>query len=436
MADAALTAWWDFANQKTLAARQGLGPTLGITRTTDFASYYDSSGVLQNAAAGVARFDHNPSTLVSLGLLVEEARTNICLQSEDFSTTWTVGAGTLAIVGNETVAPDGTTTADKLIDDSSTGTGTPLLTQSVTGSVSTSYAASVFMKADQLDWGKLHLGNFGALSVTQYYDLTNGVVGTPGPNVDDSGIEDVGNGWYRCWLTFTTDGADATGTFQVRVAEADGDQTVDLDGTSSIFVWGAQLEAGAFPTSYIPTVASSVTRNADIVDTTSLGWYNSVEGTLYADYSTFTTVQVRNVFNISDGSVNERVYIEGLSGTSRTGFLANGTTTLTLNHPDNEGLNTSIKCAGAIKVNDAEFYVNGTRTGTGDQTVSMPVGMTTLTVGNRPAAARAVNGHIAEIRYYNTRLTNDQLEDMSNGIFPSEGGAGNTRRLRLRLGVG
>ena len=113
MADAALSLWYDFANQKTLAARQGLGPTLDIVRTTD-ATYFDSAGVMQTASSAVARFDHNPSTLESLGLLVEEARTNICLQSEDLSTTW---ANSNSIDTQEQgTAPNGTDTANKLSD--------------------------------------------------------------------------------------------------------------------------------------------------------------------------------------------------------------------------------------------------------------------------------------------------------------------------------
>ena len=127
----------------------------------------------------------------SRGVLIEGARTNICLQSEDLSATWT---NTNSVdTQNHATAPDGATTANRLIDDSSTGAGIVVATQTVTVS-SGSNTISVFAKADQLDWLNLRFENFDS-SGNSFFDLTNGVVGSTAAS--SSGIESMGSGWYR-----------------------------------------------------------------------------------------------------------------------------------------------------------------------------------------------------------------------------------------------
>ena len=188
-------------------------------------------------------------------------RTNICLQSEDLSTSWTnvQSVDTQA----QGTAPDGTNTANKLTDDGGgTGPQGALIAQTFTTVVATAYTMSCYFKADQLDWGYLTFANSGALTISAYFDLTNGVVGaTTGSDNTSESITDVGDGWYRCSIVFTSDAADTVGDFQIYLAEANGDVIVPDDGTSSIFIWGAHLEASATPTQYTSTtsVARAIT---------------------------------------------------------------------------------------------------------------------------------------------------------------------------------
>jgi hypothetical protein len=267
------------------------------------------SGYIPTTTAAVAAT--YPVTGESLGLLVEEARTNLCLQSEDLRTTWSgINVRDNVDTVNVAVAPDGTTTADRIIDNSATGSDVSGYSQNITFSATTAYTYSVFLKEEQLDWAFIEVINLTGLTINKYFDLGNGVEGgAEGADVDSTFIEDYGNGWYRCGLTFTT-AADTSGTVRVFSATSNGVAAVDLDGTSSVLFWGAQVEAGAFPTSYIPTTTGSVARNADVVQTTTIDWFNAAAGTIYVKaLLDNVSADFARYLEINDGGASERYSI-------------------------------------------------------------------------------------------------------------------------------
>ena len=170
---------------------------------------------------------------------------NLLLQSQTFdNASWTKGNSTVS--ANAVAAPDGTMTADRMIDNEAGGTGSCNLLQAATPGFGARFTFSVYAKADQLSWLNFSLGAFpSAISGTNsraYFNIGAGIVGTTASGVDNASIEDVGNGWYRCSATYTTTAADGTGNFIIYLSDGDGDVTVALDGTSSIFLWGAQVE--------------------------------------------------------------------------------------------------------------------------------------------------------------------------------------------------
>ena len=222
---------------------------------------------------------YNGSAWVNEGLLHEsEARTNLAPDSNAFNTFFKLNA---SIPSANATGPDGETSAFTLSDDGSTGTGAVYVnhtSSTYTVANSTSYTASIFAKADQLSWVLVQARDFTTPSNGgAYFDLSSKSVGTISAGFTAK-IEDFGGGWCRCSITFTTDTADTSGVVRVYLAASDGNLTVDLDGTSSILIYGAQLELGSTPSSYIPTSGATVTRAAETltVPAANLPWPSPV----------------------------------------------------------------------------------------------------------------------------------------------------------------
>jgi hypothetical protein len=188
-------------------------------------------------------------------ILLEPERTNFFTYSEQFDNDdWTKTNCT--ITANDTTAPDGYTSADRV-----TVTAlAQLLPQSPTLTSGQPFVFSVFVKEG--NWGIIRIGNVSSASSGAWFNVTNGTAGTI--NGGTSEIIDYGNGWYRLIAKFTSF---STGISFIGLSNADGSTTTSAIGTF-MYVWGAQLEAGAYPTSYIPTTIESLTRIADgmIVD--------------------------------------------------------------------------------------------------------------------------------------------------------------------------
>jgi hypothetical protein len=384
----------DFANVERL------DPRITFTRASN-ATYFDANGVLQTASSGVARFDHNPTTLQSLGLLIEEQRTNSCLQSENFATTWSLSAAT--VTTNAITAPDGANTADKLVETATTAAHYAQQTVTVTSGIA--YTFSVFAKAGE----RTALVLLTAQSTSPFtnhavveFNLTNGTIIST--SAGSGTITSVGNGWYRCTVTGTTT---STGEI-VRCSFA----TVG-DGTSGLFLWGAQLEAGAFATSYIPTTVAAATRNADVATMTGTNfssWYNATEGTLYAEGS--ANVGPSPSFASLDDTTLNSVFRFSFEATKlRLLIVSGGVGVADFNSVAVYVATTTAKMIGAYKVNDFAASFNGAATLTDTSGNVMPT-PTRLAIGSG-FGSTGLNGYIRRIAYYPVRLSNDQLQALT-----------------------
>lgn len=413
--DPDLTLLYQFARAKTLAAIGGLGPTLAHTRAT-IATYFDSSGVMQTAGSGVARFDHLPvSPYTSLGLLIEEQRINLCLQSEDFGTTWSNawGGGT-TLSTNAANAPDGNATADEIARVDGNGDG---INQPITTETSTKYCISIYAKNVDANITSFQWVSDLASNPTFKVTWTGAVPAQSTATALDSwGIEDVGDGWYRLNFVWESDAVDTSGDFLI-LPENSG------SGTESIYVWGAQMEKGTFPTSYIPTVASAVTRDADDVDTSDVSWYNAGgDGTVYikSQMDDWSKQQAHFITIFDNGTganlimfrnqTNPRTQVKVRSGAADGFFQAiiDGA-----NYSNGSPLELSVAWAA----NDFAAYSAGGINVT-DSSGSVPVNIAALNVGRTELDSLYQNGHIQEIRYYNVRKNNQFLEDLANGALP------------------
>jgi hypothetical protein len=175
-------------------------------------------------------------TLAPKGLLIEEQRTQLLLRSEEFdNATWVKTRA--SVTPNVAVAPNGTVTADKLVED--TSNNSHFLRQDISGlTIGAPYTITVYAKAagrDFLAW----VTSDGSFRTT-FFNLSNGTLGTVASG-HSATITNVGNGWYRCGITLLA--AQATGiSVYPSITEVDGNTSYQGDGTSGIFLWGAQAE--------------------------------------------------------------------------------------------------------------------------------------------------------------------------------------------------
>jgi hypothetical protein len=360
--------------------------------------------VLLTAASGVARFDHNPTTGESLGLLVEEQRTNLLLQSEDIDTTWSKTRATSSL--NSRVSPSGTLTADRLI--ASTDDNTHFLSQTFTGTAVSS-TFSVYVKAAGLNFVALRLFNGTSQVGLAYYNLSTGATGTV--TAGTAAITSVGNGWYRCVLTATL-AASASCTADIQLANADNTNSFvgnDFDGVS---LWGAQLEAGAFATSYIPTVASQVTRAADAAIMTGANfssWYRADEGTFYSELDTVRLADGATALEVNDGTTANRIILR-----IQNALASHIYTTYNVAQVNQSGTgfpvvaNQVIQIITAYKVNDFKLGFD-TRLVVTDTDGTLPGNIFQMSIGSLTSGQSVINGHLRKIAFYPKRLSDAEL---------------------------
>lgn len=380
-----------------------LDPRVTFTRTTGAsnpATYVNSSGVVTAATNNQPRFDYDPVTLVCKGLLIEESRANICLQSQDFTTTWT-NAGGGSISGNAATAPDGTLTADALIP---TAAATVTLNQAIS-TTTVPYTFSVFAKANGITSITLASRDNPNVNLASF-NLSTGVATLA--SATSCSIVDYGNGWYRCIATFTPTVAAAN---RYRIITPLG------DGVASVYVWGAQMEAGAFATSYIPTTTTALTRNADVATMTGTNfsdWYNATEGSLYAEGSHQIASGLNLVIaEIGDGTANNIIELYGTNNGNGNAYISSGgSAQATIAVSSTFPANTNGKVAVAFKQNSFQIAGNSAL-GTSDTSGNMPVSPTAFYIGRYGGNSAYWNGIIKKIMYWPQRLTNAELQAFS-----------------------
>jgi hypothetical protein len=371
------------------------------------------------------RFDYDPVTLAPRGLLIEEARTNLVLRSEEFdNAAWLKTASSIPLTNG--VSPAGTATADVLREDATNNTH--IVQQSPAAAASTAYTAHVYFKREvgtrnaYIQANNNTTGTGGACFA--WFDLQAGTASAvtnlvAGFTSTSAAITNAGNGWYRCSMTFTT--AADTSSLAISYGTYNAARSYAGDGTSGIYLWGAQLEAGAFATSYIPTVASTVSRSADVATMTGTNfssWYNQSEGTFVSDFDKYSTTTRGGILcagNISGASANG-ITLDGQNDGKVRAFIETaGVVEMANVTLANYAANTPIKGAIAYATNNAVGAAAGAL-GTVDTSVIVPT-VDNLQIGavrnNTVPASVPLNGHIRAIAYYNTRLPNAQLQTLT-----------------------
>ncbi len=230
-----------------------------LTRAT-VGSSFNASGLLVGNAINAARFDYNPATLALRGLLIEEARTNAFLRSDEFDNATSWAKFNATVTANAGVAPDGATTADKFLEDATNGQHR--LQQPINVTSGTTYTFTIFAKAAERSWLGVAFSQVAGGNPTSF-NLSNGAIGTTqtGHTVE---VTPINNGWYRLRLTITAT-ATASAAFRLFMQTADNVFSYAGVGTNGVLLAGAMHEIGAAQTSFINTTTVAVSRSADVL---------------------------------------------------------------------------------------------------------------------------------------------------------------------------
>ena len=377
-----------------------LDPRVTVTRALNTATRVNSSGFIEIVNANLPRFDYTPVTLAPKGLLIEEARTNVLTYSEQFDNAiWFKSAG--SVTTNVTTSPDGTANADAFIEDTSTGTHI-IRYQPLTLTTGVTYTSSIYVKANGRN--RVRLINFdGVSAIVSIFDLSTGTVAS-----GTGSIIFMGNGWYRITQTFAAVTTGAT-NFAYQISLDNGTtNSYTGNGVSGVFLYGAQHEAGAFATSYIPTTATSLTRNADAVSMTGTNfsdWYNQTQGAF--------VVQVIPL-NVANGII---LSAEGATTANTIDIRAVGQSVVVASSsiqfasvPSAPTLGQPTKLALAVNLNNFGACVAAGAVSTDISGVVPSV--SSLYIGSR-SLGTFFSGNIRTLAYYPQRILNAELQAFS-----------------------
>jgi hypothetical protein len=341
---------------------------LDVTRATT-ATRVNSSGLIQSVASNVPRLDYTNGSCPSI--LVEPQRTNLVLRSQEFnSSDW--GAIDTTITANTTISPSGVQDAETM----TISTSASRIFQTLTLGAGT-YTASIYVKS---------------LSGTPTIEFRMVVDGS-----DITQSIPTTSSWVRHDFTFTA--SVAVSFFVIR----------GVSGTGSVAIWGAQLEAGSYATSYIPTTSASVTRNADVISKTGISsLIGQTEGTFFVDAYIDELTDLNAWFLKENATFDTFVFLQReTSGIIAVGYYGSGALQARIETGASQPIGR-YKIAFGYKNNDFVLYINGTQIGT-DTSGTVSGLMDYIDLHWTQTGKNKQN----TVALWKTRLTNTQLAQLT-----------------------
>jgi len=416
-----------FATGKTLNDRVSGNNLITFSRAdaTTCATYVDSNGVIQTAAANVPRFDHDPVTGESLGLLIEESRTNEIYNSnakvyqtgQPFTSVGNIwqscsnpSQGIITNISTTSeVGPDGLSGVTKVAPEA--GISYDLVDFTVTDGFQVGFtytgnlkAITGFFKPSGCDILNVRWGNYSTARAVYTFNASTLVV-----TGSDASIVALANGWFKFQITNS-----ARQSLTFGCSKSNGDPNNGVDG---VLFWGVQSEDNvSFPTSYIPTSASAVTRAADVASITGANfssWHNNSASTLYIESPSFPEyskvsngafIYISDVAVFSIGTGDGIKFGTGSPSTNTRLFVTEGATNVSLfnNAP-------GTKFAFGLTAGDLAGAIDGSIVGT-DNTAVMPTGMDRLVMTPYSSGY----AHISRLTYYPYRLADATLQEITS----------------------
>jgi hypothetical protein len=376
------------------------------------------NNALITAEVNEPRFDHDPSTGICKGLLIEEAKTNLTKYSQNAFTNsyWETTASNVTATDSYASSPSAKIDASLLTEIAGIAKQRHIhqFTGEFTPTIGQPYTMSAFVRqadTDPVRYVQLAFWNAGfGLTAYMNYDLEDGVVGTGGAGITASSITPAPNGWYRITATATATATGSSG-FQLGFSTTSGAARTEsytvVTPLKSIFLYGAQVEQRAFATSYIATTTAQATRSIDVCTIPSISsFYNATESTVFTEASVGSTSAYPSVVGFDNSSNTHQLVISGfptpntLNDYVIVGGIAQAQVQLSFT------TNTFFKAAMSNKLNSFQLSLNGTN-GTKDTAGTMPT-VSRFVIGaswnNAP-----INGHIKSIKVYQKALTDAQL---------------------------
>jgi hypothetical protein len=400
----------------------------------DTATRVNSNGNIEVVNANIPRLDYYTTGGVAgcPALLVEPSATNLAWHSQTWATgtSWTLTNTTTLTGTTGTLDPFGTNTSNAISPTAASGihiveSNFFTLGSRVSYTSGTIYTQSGFFKQGTGSAGRYVQLTFGGkFSQNGYanFDLQAGAVVASGGTADTNraaSIENYGNGWYRCRLTATCtqDGLDQ-GIIPVLITSSGDTRVPSFAGTITdvLYGWGAQLETGSVPTSYIPTTTGSVTRNADVISVSGAvsGLIGQSEGTIYWEGS---LGQIDKIFFSIGASTTGTIRFETrndgamqfsvVSGSNQCAIFTSGAITV----------GQFYKIAGAYKQDDFVFYVNGQKVGD-DNSGTIPTALAQMQFSSSATANISIQ-RCRTLALYNSRLDDADLMVLTSPTYYS-----------------
>jgi len=383
-----------------------LDPLVTFTRAST-ATFTGSNGLIQSATTNTPRFDYDPVTLAAKGLLIEEQRTNLLTYSEDFSNAvWVKNFCT--ITANSTTAPDGTTNADTFVESVDSVAQGHYVYQGPTLAAGQSYTLTCYAKAiSSTRLFQLYVRDSAStVFASSSFNLATGAI--PFVTAGTSSITNVGNGRYLLTVTGTA-GAAGVGLLLLSSKNLSGLDYIG-DGSSVAFIWGVQLEAGAFATSYIPTTTTALTRAADVASVNTLSpWYNASAGTIYAE----ATGPIANIYRVLAEGASAADFrdfslgFDGLRGNFTSRFVTGNYDVLGPSNSLTAG--ATVKLAGSYSSTSADLAYGGTLAAL-KNSVTQRIPADRIFLGSRLGTTLQLNGHLRRLTYYPRTLSTAELQ--------------------------
>ena len=329
-----------------------------VTRGTS-STRINKDGLIETITDHVPRLNYDlvngvPSQCPSL--LLEPQRTNVVPYSNDFSNSaWTKSAST--IDSNTITSPDGTLNAVKLVENSA-NTEHAIFDNVITSTGD--FSISIMVKASERS--KVRVSN-GSNSHRADFDLSNGTISNK-VSLTSSDMISMPNDWYLCKISYNISSTAAQYMF-LSLIDNSGNVSYQGDGSSGVYIYGAQLEVGSYSTSYIPTSGLAVTRSAEACNGAgNASTFNSEEGILFVEIAALTSSDTTNPFrdiSISDGTINNTLIIYYQSATNTISVYINvGNVMVALGSTTSYTVTNFNKIAVRWKENDFRMYINGT----------------------------------------------------------------------------